>query len=264
MSDFVFELKSRNETLFYFTAILLVAAVLFIALAKVTTTQVAGVNVWYKPFKFSVSIAIYCSTMAWYCHYLPSFNTKAFSWINIALFTFEIVYITIQASRGQESHFNLTTPLYKTLFAGMALAAIGITLYAGYVGVLFFTASFANLPAYYVWAIRLSIVIFIIFSFEGLAMGGRQTHTIGTEVQTTFLPLLKWNMREGDLRVAHFVGMHALQIIPLLSFYALKNTKTVFVLSFLYLILSAFVLVQALQGKPFIKTKRTQHELINS
>jgi hypothetical protein len=262
MSAFIFELRSRNETLFYFAAILLLSSAIFFALTKVTTTQVAGVNAWYKPFKFAVSIAIYCATMAWYCHYLPSFNIKAFNWINIALFSFEIVYIAIQASRGQESHFNLTTPFYRTMFAGMALAAIGFTMYAGYVGVLFFTTSFPDLPVYYLWAIRLSILIFVIFSFEGLAMGGRQTHTIGTELQSTFLPFLKWNMREGDPRVAHFIGMHALQIIPLLSFYVLKNTKAVVALSLIYCMLAAFVLLQALHGKPFIKTKRTQHELI--
>jgi hypothetical protein len=263
MNDFIFELRSRNETLFYFTTILLAFSIVFFVLAKTTDNQVVGVNAWYKPFKFAVSIAIYCGTMAWYCHYLPSFNIKAFNLVNIALFTFEIGYIAIQAARGQESHFNQTTPFYRAMFGGMALAAIGFTLYAAYVGVLFFITNFPTLPAYYVWAIRLGILIFIVFSFQGLAMGGRQTHTIGSEVQTTFLPFFKWNMKEGDLRVAHFIGMHALQIIPLLAFYLLKNTKVVFGLSFIYLILAVFVLMQALQGKPFIRTKRTQHEVIN-
>lgn len=263
MLNLIEELKSRNETLFYFSSILFCSAILFYLLTKITASQVAGINAWFKPFKFAISIAIYCSTMAWYCYYLPLFNIKLFNWVNIALFSFEILYISLQAARGQESHFNLTTPLYKALFAGMALAAIGATIYAGYVGVKFFQSNFSNLPTYYVWAIRLSIFIFIISSFEGLAMGSRQTHTIGNEVQNTFLPLLKWNMKEGDLRVAHFIGMHALQIIPLLSFYLLKNSKAVFALSGIYMALSIFVLLQALQSKPFLKTKnQTQNEII--
>lgn len=261
MFSFIEELKSRNEALFYFSSILFGLAILFYVLTKISSLQVAGVNAWFKPFKFSISIAIYCSTMAWYCYYLPSFNIKLFNWTNILLFTFEIVYIAIQAARAQESHFNLTTPLYKMLFAAMAIAAIGITLYTAYTGIKFFQTDFSNLPSYYVWAIRLSIFIFIIFSFEGLAMGARQTHTIGTQTQNTFLPMFKWNMKQGDLRAAHFIGMHALQIIPILSFYLLRNTKLVFILSGIYFLLAAFVLLQALQSKPFIKSKQ-QHATI--
>jgi hypothetical protein len=262
MFRFVKELESRNETLFYFSCILFGLAILFYVLTKISDIQVAGVNAWFKPFKFAISIAIYCGTMAWYCNYLPSFNIKLFNGANIILFSFEILYIAIQAARGQESHFNWTTSFYKMLFVGMAIAAIGITLYTAYTGIKFFQTDFPNLPSYYVWAIRLSIFIFIIFSFEGLAMGARQTHNIGQQVQNTFLPLLKWNMIEGDLRVAHFIGMHGLQIIPILSFYLLKNTKLVFILTGIYFLLAVFVLLQALQSKPFIKSKQSHATIL--
>lgn len=258
MFHFIDNLKARNETLFYFSEACFVLTILFYALNKFSRILVAGVNTWFKPFKFAVSIGIYCSTMAWFCCYLPSFNIKLFTWVNIFLFSFELLYIIIQAARGQESHFNQTTPFYRILFGGMAVAAIAITFYAAYVGIQFFRIDIRSLPTYYLWSIRLGIIIFVIFSFEGLAMGGRQTHTIGNEVQNTFLPFFKWNMKQGDLRVAHFIGMHALQIIPLLSFYILKNTKAVVALSGIYLLFAIFVLIQALQAKPFIKSKQYQ------
>ncbi|WP_026770275.1 hypothetical protein [Asinibacterium sp. OR53] len=255
MSIFIEALKDRNQSLFWFAIINLGMAALFFILAKKTSTQVAGINAWYKPFKFALSIGVYVATMAWYCYYLPSFNIRLFNWANIFLFSFEIIYITIQAARGQESHFNLATPFYRLMFGGMAIAAIAITVYAAYVGKVFLQTDFPNLPDYYIWAIRLSIIIFVIFSFQGLMMGGRQTHSIGKEVQNTFLPVFKWNMKEGDLRVAHFIGIHALQILPLLSFYVFKTKKAVFALSGFYLLFAVFVLVQALQAKPFIKSK---------
>ncbi len=62
----------------------------------------------------------------------------------------------------------------------------------------------------------------------------------------------------GDPRIAHFIGMHALQVLPLVSFYLLKNTKATILLSALYLLLAVYTLVQALQGKPFIKAKNQQ------
>ena len=148
------------------------------------------------------------------------------------------------------------------MFGGMAIAAIAITLLAVNVCAAYFRDAPAANPSYYNWAVRLGILIFVIFSFEGILMGGRQTHKIGREPQTTFLPFLKWNMKEGDLRVAHFIGMHALQIIPLFSIYLFKNTVAVFSLSAIYLLFAFYVLVQALQSKPFIRSKKLQHETV--
>jgi hypothetical protein len=249
------ELKVRNEMLFYFTLILLALAALFFILICTSHVLVAGVNAWYKPLKFSLSIAIYCSTMAWYCHYLDGFDTKLFSWVNVLLFGFEICYIAIQASRGQESHFNQSTPVYRLLFGMMAAAAIAITLYAGFVAVRFFQDEMPALPLHYVWAIRLGLIIFVIFSFEGLLMGAAQSHTVGGHAQNTLLPFVKWNMTQGDLRVAHFIGMHALQVLPIASFYLLKNTKATIFFGLCYLSLAVFVLIQAVHGKAFIGSK---------
>jgi preprotein translocase YajC subunit len=103
--------------------------------------------------------------MAWYCHYLPNFNIQLFNWTVIILLGFEIVYIAVQAGRGQLSHYNVGTPFYSFLYSMMAIAASVVTLYTAYVGLLFFTTDFPDLPYYYVWAIRLGIFIFVIFYF---------------------------------------------------------------------------------------------------
>jgi hypothetical protein len=142
----------------------------------------------------------------------------------------------------------------------MALAASLVTLYTAYVGFLFFVNDFPNLPNYYVWAIRLGIVIFVIFSFEGFVMGSKLTHTIGGPDGGEGIPLLNWSKRFGDPRVAHFIGMHALQVLPLLSFYLLKNLKATIVLSVLYGLLALFTLIQALNGKPLVKTTEKPKE----
>jgi hypothetical protein len=263
MIVFIQQLKDRNETLFYYGLLCLVLSVIFIILTKVTNTQVYNVNAWYKPVKFAFSTFLFTWAMAWYCHYLPNFNIKVFNWAVIILLGFEIFYIAFQASKGELSHYNVSSPVYSFLYSMMALAASLVTLYTAYVGLLFFIHSFPDLPDYYVWAMRLGIIIFVIFSFEGFAMGSRLNHSVGALNDNSNLFLIGWSKTVGDLRVSHFIGMHALQILPIVSYYGLKSTKLTIGLSVIYGLLALLTLIQALQGRPFIKTNNAQIERMN-
>ena len=248
MITFLQQVKDRNDTLFYFGVICLVLSILFFVFTKTTSTQVYGVNAWYKPLKFALSTLTYAWAMAWYCSYLPNFNVKLFNWTIIILLGFEIAYIALQAGKGQLSHYNTSTPLHSALFSMMAIAASVVTLYTAYVCVLFFNGSFDNLPDYYVWSIRLALILFVIFSFEGFAMGARLSHTVGAMNDNSSLFVLGWSKTFGDLRVAHFIGMHALQVLPIVSYYFLKNTKMTIAFSVLYGLLALTTLIQALRG----------------
>jgi magnesium-transporting ATPase (P-type) len=214
----------------------------------------------YKPFKFAFSTFLFSWAMALYCSYLPDFNIRLFNWSVIVLLGFEIFYIAFQASRGQMSHYNTSTPLHSLLFNLMALAASAVTLYTAYVGLLFFKHDFPALPHYYLWAIRLGIIIFVVFSFEGFAMGSRLSHSVGAMNDNSNWFILGWSKTVGDLRVSHFIGMHALQVLPFLSYYVLKNTKLTVGVSILYALLALITLIQALQGRPLIGSGKAPQE----
>ena len=142
MLDFIQNLKARNETMFYFGLICLVFSIICLVLTKTNSVQVNNVSAWYKPFKFASSTFFFVWAMAWYCYYLPNFNINLFNWSIIALLGFEIIYIAIQAARGQLSHFNMSTPTYASLYSLMAFAASAATIYTAYVGYLFFSTNF--------------------------------------------------------------------------------------------------------------------------
>jgi len=263
MIDFIHQIKQRNDTLFIYGLLCLLLSLVFIILTRYSSTHVYNVNAWYKPFKFAFSTFLFAWSMAWYCHYLPNFNIKLFNWSVIVLLGFEIFYIAFQASKGQLSHYNISTPVYSALYSLMALAASAVTLYTAYIGLLFFIYDFPNLPNHYLWAIRLGIIIFVIFSFQGFAMGARLNHSVGAINDNSNWFIVGWSKTVGDLRVSHFIGMHALQVLPILSYYVLKNTKLTVGLSLVYGLLALAALIQALKGKPLIKAKKAQIEMTN-
>jgi hypothetical protein len=250
MIAFLETIKQRNLPLFYFGSLCMLLSVLFFVLAQVSAVSVNGVSAWYKPFKFAVSIGIYSFTMALYCSYLPSFNTTLFNAAVIVLLGFEIAYIALQAGRGQLSHFNVSSPLYGALYAAMGIAATLVTLYTAYVAVLFMATDVVPLPTHYLWAVRAGLWIFVVFSFQGFLMGSRLSHTIGAPDGGEGIPVLNWSKTHGDARIAHFVGMHALQVLPLAAHFVLKSTVGVLVLAVAYSLLAVYTLAVALQGRP--------------
>ena len=81
-------------------------------------------------------------------------------------------------------------------------------------------------------------------------MGSQLSHTVGAVNDNSNLFILGWSKTVGDLRVSHFIGMHALQVLPVLSFYVLKNSKLTIFVAIIYGLLALTTLVQALKGKP--------------
>jgi hypothetical protein len=254
MKTFFLELQNRNELLFWFGWINVMGAFACLLLIQTTTTQVLGINAFVKPLKFFLSTVAVTWSMAWYMSYLNQpLPVKIYSWVLILVLSFEVFYITLRAAQGQLSHFNISSAFNGAMFSLMGLAISIFTLWTAYIGYLFFVKDFPDLPLAYVWGIRLGILFFVVFAFEGGMMGAKLSHTIGAPDGGVGLPLTNWSVRAGDLRIAHFIGMHALQLLPLLSYFLVRNVKVVIVISLVYFVVTSLIFIQALFGKPLIK-----------
>ncbi|OKS86997.1 hypothetical protein RG47T_2455 [Mucilaginibacter polytrichastri] len=229
------------------------AAAIFLLLTRFSSTMLRGANAWFKPFKFALSIAVFSWTMGWYTYELSAPATvNLYNYVVIILLGFEVIYIALQAGRGKLSHYNVSSPLFKFLTALMGIAAAIVTIWTGYIGILFCTTNLPNLPVYYVLSIRIGIFLFVFFAFQGASMGARQTHTVGGPEGYSRLPVFNWSTKYGDLRIAHFIGMHALQLLPLLSWYVFRDITATLIIGLLYALLAGFTLVGALKGRPLI------------
>jgi len=220
---------------------------------------VMGINVWIKPMKFAMSIAIYVWTVAWLLEYLrlPGWAKGIISWgISISMLT-EIACIATQADRGTTSHYNVSTPFDAVMFSIMGIMIALNSVLALVLLICFFTGKY-NVPSPYLWGIRSGLVIFLAASGIGGMMIAHGSHSVGVRDGGPGLPIVNWSTKGGDLRAPHFLGLHALQVLPILAFPISRhrswttNQKTAYVLtpSGAYAILIALLYFQAIHGLP--------------
>lgn len=252
------ELFENQRALMVAGAISFVCCVVLAIVSLFDSTEILGINRWIKPMKFFVSIAIFLWTTAVYLYFLKGYekSSRLISWAMILIFAVELFIVVMQAARGTTSHFNVKTPFDGMLYSIMGMAIALNTLLALYLLFLYFRAEI-DLPASIVWGMRLGIILFLAASFEGAYMSAQIGHSVGVADGGAGLPLVNWSTKGGDLRVAHFFGMHAYQAIPFFAYtletYRIKSpTFWTLVFALGYLSLFSFLFIQALHGQPLI------------
>ncbi len=247
------KLAQANPVLYFSGLVSFCMALVALAFVFLTNRQVMGVHAWIKPLKFFISIGLFNWTMALFLSHLPQERAGAirwYSWMVVIVFMFEMLVIAGQAARGQLSHFNVSTPLNGALFSLMGVAILTLTIWTGITASWFFkTETPADVPAGYWWGIRLGLVLFCLFSFEGMVMARNLQHTVGAPDGGEGLPLVNWSKKHGDLRIAHFVGIHALQVLPLAGYYLLKRPGELIAAAVAYGAGSLWLFLRAMAGK---------------
>jgi hypothetical protein len=248
--------------------------------AVVDPTIITGAYAWIKPLKFAISGAIYCLTFLW----LLTFVQRRRFWVQMAAtvtgvaLMVETVLISMQVVRGTTSHFNISTSFDSMVFnimGGFVILLASMNLLLG------IWLIFQRLPdAALAWSLRLAVLISFVGMSTGYLMTSQVTpaqeaqmetgvsavmgaHSVGVEDGGPGLPLVGWSTEGGDLRVAHFVGLHGLQVIPFLAFVlarpglrrrldARTRTGLVVVGGLAYLGLTVILTWQALRGQSVI------------
>lgn len=246
---FVHKIFKRSKSLGQFGLLNFLAFFVMLGISFFDDRTLMGVNVWMKPMKFSISIGIFSWTMAWFLFYLPQIRkVQKIKLTIIIAMLIEQVIIIYQASRGELSHFNVSTIGNAVLFQIMGVAILINTIMVFWAYLLF--AEVESLFPGYRRGIRLGMLIFIVASMEGFLMAGNLSHTVGAADGQEGIFFLNWAKAYGDLRIFHFLGLHALQAVPLFAwFYARDNVRRVNIFAAVYFILSLGTLWNALAGR---------------
>ncbi|MFM8700230.1 MAG: ABA4-like family protein [Hyphomicrobiales bacterium] len=258
------EFCSREPILVWFSLILLLAMIPTAIAYGLDDRMLNGVNIWMKPLKFQLSLAVFGLTLVW----LMPLASQAFRrgwggrlivWGFIFPSLFEIGYIVWRASRGEASHFNIETPLASMFYSLMGVGAITI---AATSLVLAYGIARKDAP-YRPSVFRLAAIIGLVLSFvfataNGMAISRNLSHFVGQPpFDAGSIPIFGWSLAVGDLRVAHFLGLHAQQIIPLAGavlagMNVARDRLVLIAFSVAYAALTLFTFVQALQGRPLV------------
>lgn len=260
LRDLALELHRRNAILavagwgFFALGIALGAAMPF------DNVELLGVDRLAKPLKFCFSIQIYLWSLAWFSGHIEG-GRRVLRWVSggiVLTMTVEIVCIAGQALRGQRSHFNVETAFGTQVFNLMGQMIALNTLLAAVFLVLFFRRGRPTTPAYRL-GIVLGLCVFLLGSGEAAAMLARGAHAVGAPDGGPGLPLLNWSTTAGDLRVAHLLGLHSLQVLPLVGWWlgrrdgdAHQQRLWMWAFATAYVALTSVLFVQAMAGVPLI------------
>jgi hypothetical protein len=241
---------------------------------------ITGQPAWLKPAKFAISISIYAFTLVWLLGFVRGHQrlVSLVSWATTVGLLVEMVVIVLQVARGTTSHFNVATPLDAALWSTMG----GVIVIVWLMGLLAAGLVLVQrLPeSVFAWGLRLGIII----ALAGMAAGYLMTsptaqqraaaragqglpvagaHSVDVPDGGPGLPLVGWSTTGGDLRVGHFVGIHGLQVLPLVGWLLSRpaaarrlgrghRVALMWLTGLAYSGLMALVLWQALRGQPLI------------
>ncbi|WP_181697681.1 hypothetical protein [Nocardia sp. GTS18] len=267
-----------HRPLLYFAAVNVVLAVVTVVGMLVDDRVIAGSTAWFKPSKFALSFVLYSVALAWLISLRP--KPSRFLWwmatVIVIAGTIEQVIIVGQVVRGTRSHFNTTTVFDTVLWVTMAVTIVVLFLATMAVAVGLWRARIGD--AAVTWSIRLGLAITLVGLALGQLMPMQETgvegiagaHTVGAPDGTPGMPITGWSTTNGDLRIPHFVGMHALQILPLLAAglvvlapripllrHARVRLGLILTASGGYAAVLALVTWQALRGQPLVHPDRT-------
>ncbi|XVH33190.1 hypothetical protein ACNS7O_16610 (plasmid) [Haloferacaceae archaeon DSL9] len=211
----ILELHRRNAILCGVTGIHVGLLFVFVIGIVLDPRTVAGDPVWLKPVKFAASIALFTATLGWLAHHL-SVPDRFLRRVSIGIAAATLVEITLiggQAARGVESHFNNTTGLDAAIYTAMGVTILVMTALVAWLLVHSWHRTLTVAPAF-AWSIRCGIVLFVVGALEGGAMVALGDHAAGSGPS---LPVFGWVL-SGDFRMAHFLGLHALQVLPIVGY----------------------------------------------
>jgi hypothetical protein len=220
-----------------------------------------GENLWLKPIKFQIALAIYLLTLSLYARWVPTaimarHRMRLFLTAVSACVLAEMLWIGGAAMFAVQSHYN-TLPVMYAVYLSMGAFAFLLTTASLVFGLAIWRDRNSALPE----ALRLSLALGLILTFvltvpAAGTLSALPRPLIGTPVTGQSMAFMGWSREVGDLRIAHFLATHALHAVPLIGVIAHLGlgrrgaVRAVWLGAGLYAGVCIFAFVRAVMGLP--------------
>ena len=194
--------------------------------------EIGGEPAWVKPTKFAIAITLYLLTLRWMLRAVHGHGrtlTVLASVIVVAL-AVEVVWIDVQVVRGTTSHFNTGAPFDAAAYASGGVSVSAVFIATIIIAVLALRTRGLDLGV--AAGIRWGLGLCVVGMLEAVSMLGNGftatttgAHTVGAPDGGAGMPFTDWSLHHGDLRIAHFVGLHMIQALPVLAWVLLRCTR---------------------------------------
>ncbi len=248
-----FKAARRGSPLLYWSAIvMLVGSIACHAMPLFDPRLFNGVSVWEKPAKFFMSLAVLGLTIGWAVSLLQEKARGVLVSTRILFLAgwIEMAYIVFRAGRGEGSHFYTATPLAAILYSIMGVFALSLTAFSGFIGWRIWQSRDGYLMreaaglGLILGALLATLTAGYLSSMQGHWIGGDQTDATG-------LGFFHWSTTGGDLRVSHFIGLHAMQFLPLAAMSGDK--RVVYGVGLICILATVATFVMAINGMPLLR-----------
>ena len=246
---------------------------------------ITGSPAWLKPLKFAISIALYSFSFLWILRFVQGMETwkRWLAGITGGALLLEQGLIAMQVIRGTTSHFNFSSVFNAVVYQVMGASITAVAVVNLIVAVWLLRQRLKD-PVF-AWSLRLGLLVSLIGMLVAFLMTSPTAdqlaqleqgagssiigaHAVGVADGGEGLPLVGWSTVGGDLRIPHFVGLHAMQVLPLIGFLLsrerfkerwsqLKRTALMILSGLSYLGLVVLQTWQALRGQPLLKPDGT-------
>jgi hypothetical protein len=255
MRTLLADARRGHSGLYWLAAGMAAFALVTAVLAVVDQRTLVGAPLWFKPMKFSISIALFALALAWMLGQLRERALRRTGWAIVTGLVLEMVIIVGQAARGQKSHYNT-----DDLLGGALFSIMGATITVVWFLTLAIALRFLREPGRdraMALAIRLGLLVSLVGMAVGFLLARGGGHAVGVPDGGPGLFFVGWSTTGGDLRISHFVGLHALQVLPLLaallahrSVVEAMRTRIVWSVAVGYLGVVLLLIWQALRAQP--------------
>ncbi|MFJ6621592.1 hypothetical protein ACIQOW_28970 [Kitasatospora sp. NPDC091335] len=197
--------------------------------------SITGQPAWAKPARFALSISIYTLTLLWLLTFVRGHDrfVRLVSRVTAVSLTVEMALIAAAAAAGTTSHFNFGTATATAVW--MTMAAFIVATWTMALATVVLVLRQRLQPPVFAWGLRLGLAVCALgmavaflmttptsqqraAAAQGHGLPVIGAHTVGLADGGTGLPVTDWSTLGGDLRVPHFVGLHAFQVLPLVGF----------------------------------------------